>query len=202
MVEPLVSTQWFVKTRPLGDKAMAAVNEGRIAFVPDNWNKIFFNWMENIRDWCISRQLWWGHRIPAWHCATAGKSRCRAKLRRRAPIAGRPTSNKIRMCWTLGSAPAYGRFRPLAGRTTRWTCELTIPPLDDHRIRHPVLLGGPHDDDGPRELTGYVPFRQVHMHGLVRDPERKKMSKTKGNVVDPLDINERFGTDACAPSGC
>ena len=69
IVEPLISTQWFVKTKPLADQAMAAVNEGRIQFVPDNWNKTFFNWMENIRDWCISRQLWWGHRIPAWHCA-------------------------------------------------------------------------------------------------------------------------------------
>src|SRR5580693_2028321 len=73
IVEPLISTQWFVKTKPLAEKAMAAVNEGRIQFVPDNWNKTFFNWMENIRDWCISRQLWWGHRIPAWHCADCKK---------------------------------------------------------------------------------------------------------------------------------
>ena len=70
IIEPLVSTQWFVKTKPLAEKAMDAVNDGRIVFVPDNWNKTFFNWMENIRDWCISRQLWWGHRIPAWHCAS------------------------------------------------------------------------------------------------------------------------------------
>jgi valyl-tRNA synthetase len=73
IVEPLISTQWFVKTKPLAEKALAAVNEGRIQFVPDNWNKTFFNWMENIRDWCISRQLWWGHRIPAWHCANCQK---------------------------------------------------------------------------------------------------------------------------------
>ena len=91
-MEPLISTQWFVKTKPLAEKAMAAVNDGRIQFVPDNWNKTFFNWMENIRDWCISRQLWWGHRIPAWHCGNCKADHCGSRSAEGCvPIASRPS---------------------------------------------------------------------------------------------------------------
>ena len=196
IVEPLVSTQWFVKTKPLAAKVLDAVNSGRIAFVPENWNKTFFNWMENIRDWCISRQLWWGHRIPAWHCADCKK----ITVAREAPQA----------CAHCGSA----RIEQDSDVLDTWFSSGLWPfstlgwpgDTEDLRAYYPtsllitgydilffwaarmMMLG--------LELTNDVPFRQVHLHTLVRDPERQKMSKTKGNVVDPLNIIDKYGTDA------
>jgi len=196
IVEPLVSTQWFVKAKPLADKAMAAVNDGRIQFVPDNWNKTFFNWMENIRDWCISRQLWWGHRIPAWHCANCQK----ITVAREAPEACPNCASKelvqdpdVLDTWfssSLWPFSTLGWPHETEDLRTYYPTSLMITGFDIlfFWVARMMMMG--------IELTGDVPFRQVHMHGLVRDPERKKMSKTKGNVVDPLDINERFGTDA------
>ena len=196
IVEPLISTQWFVKTKPLAAKVLDAVNSGRIAFVPENWNKTFFNWMENIRDWCISRQLWWGHRIPAWHCADCKK----ITVAREAPQA----------CAHCGS----GRIEQDPDVLDTWFSSGLWPfstlgwpnDTEDLRAYYPtsllitgydilffwaarmMMLG--------LELTNDVPFRQVHLHTLVRDPERQKMSKTKGNVVDPLNTIDKYGTDA------
>jgi valyl-tRNA synthetase len=196
IVEPLVSTQWFVKTKPLAAKVLEAVNTGRITFVPENWNKTFFNWMENIRDWCISRQLWWGHRIPAWHCADCKK----ITVARQTPTA----------CAHCGSA----RIEQDPDVLDTWFSSGLWPfstlgwpdDTEDLRTYYPtsllitgydilffwaarmMMLG--------LELTNDVPFRQVHLHTLVRDPERQKMSKTKGNVVDPLEIIDKYGTDA------
>jgi len=197
IVEPLISTQWFVKTQPLAEQAMAAVNEGRIQFVPDNWNKTFFNWMENIRDWCISRQLWWGHRIPAWHCgnckkftvareAPASCAHCRStELTQDPDVLDTWFSSSLWPFSTLGWPAETDDLRAYYPTT------LMITGFDIlfFWVARMMMMG--------IELTGDVPFRQVHMHGLVRDPERKKMSKTKGNVVDPLDINDKYGTDAC-----
>jgi valyl-tRNA synthetase len=196
VVEPLVSTQWFVKTTPLAAKAMAAVRDGRIVFVPNNWEKTFFNWMENIRDWCISRQLWWGHRIPAWHCAD-----CQGiTVARETP----------QVCTHCGSA----RIEQDPDVLDTWFSSSLWPfstlgwpnDTEDLRAYYPTSLMITGFDIlffwAARmmmmglELTGDVPFREVHIHGLVRDPMRQKMSKTKGNVVDPLEVNERFGTDA------
>ncbi|HEX5228537.1 MAG TPA: class I tRNA ligase family protein, partial [Bryobacteraceae bacterium] len=197
IVEPLVSTQWFVKTKPLADAAMAAVNDGRIQFIPDNWNKTFFNWMENIRDWCISRQLWWGHRIPAWHCANCRKISVAREAPQKCPncqSAELTQDTDVLDTWFSSSLWPFS--------TLGWPAE-----TEDLRAYYPTTLMITGFDIlffwvarmmmMGIELTGDVPFRQVHMHGLVRDPERKKMSKTKGNVVDPLDINDKYGTDAC-----
>ncbi len=197
IVEPLISTQWFVKTKPLAEKAIAAVNEGRIQFVPDNWDKTFFNWMENIRDWCISRQLWWGHRIPAWHCANCKK----ITVAREEPKAcGNCQSTELTQDPDVLDTWFSSSLWPFS--TLGWPAE-----TDDLRAYYPTTLMITGFDIlffwvarmmmMGIELTGDVPFRQVHMHGLVRDPYRKKMSKTKGNVVDPLDINDKYGTDAC-----
>ncbi len=196
VVEPLVSTQWFVKTKPLAAKVLEAVNGGRIVFVPDNWNKTFFNWMENIRDWCISRQLWWGHRIPAWHCADCHE----ITVAREAPSkCGHCGSSRIEQdpdvldtwfssaLWPFSTLGWPGDTEDLR---TYYPTSLLITGYDIlfFWAARMMMMG--------LELTGEVPFREVHLHTLVRDPQRKKMSKTKGNVVDPLDINERFGTDA------
>ena len=196
IVEPLVSTQWFVKTKPLAAKAMAAVRDGRIRFVPDNWENTFFRWMENIRDWCISRQLWWGHRIPAWHCADCQK----ITVARETPAkCAHCSSGKIEQDPDVLDTWFSSGLWPFS--TLGWPDD-----TEDMRVYYPTSLLITGFDIlffwASRmmmmglELTDNVPFREVHIHGLVRDPMRQKMSKTKGNVVDPLDINERFGTDA------
>jgi valyl-tRNA synthetase len=196
VVEPLVSTQWFVKTKPMAAKAMAAVRDGRIRFVPDNWEKTFFHWMENIRDWVISRQLWWGHRIPAWHCAD-----CReiTVAREAPPKCAHCGSSRVEQdpdvldtwfsssLWPFSTLGWPGDTKDLR---TYYPTSLLITGFDIlfFWASRMMMMG--------LELTGDVPFREVHIHGLVRDPEKQKMSKTKGNVVDPMDSNDKFGTDA------
>jgi valyl-tRNA synthetase len=196
IVEPLVSTQWFVRAKPMAAKAMAAVRDGRIRFVPDNWEKTFFNWMENIRDWCISRQLWWGHRIPAWHCADCREitvaretpdkcSHCgSSRLEQDPDVLDTWFSSSLWPFSTLGWPADTKDLR------TYYPTSLMITGFDIlfFWASRMMMMG--------LELTGDVPFREVHIHGLVRDPEKQKMSKTKGNVVDPMDSNDKFGTDA------
>ncbi len=196
IVEPLVSTQWFVKTKPLAEKCLRAVNDGSVIFVPDNWNKTFHYWMENIRDWCISRQLWWGHRIPAWHCddchrITVSRETPRAcahcgshNLQQDPDVLDTWFSSSLWPFSTLGwpdATPDLAKYYPTS---------LMITGFDIlfFWVARMLMMG--------LELTNNVPFRVVHMHGLVRDADKQKMSKTKGNVIDPLDINDRYGTDA------
>ena len=152
IVEPLISTQWFVKTKPLAEKAMAAVNEGRIQFVPDNWNKTFFNWMENIRDWCISRQLWWGHRIPAWHCAQLQEDHGGSRSSQGCvPTASRRDLTQDPDVLDTWFSSSLWPFSTLGWPDdTDGSARILSDHLDDHRLRHPVLLGGAHDDDGHR----------------------------------------------------
>ena len=196
VVEPLVSKQWWMKMKPLAEPAIKAVEDGRITFVPANWSKTYFEWMYNIRDWCISRQLWWGHRIPAWHCADCKGvtvmredptqcSKCgSANITQDSDVLDTWFSSGLWPFSTLGwpdQTPDLKAFYPTSLLVTGfdiiffWAARM-------------IMFG--------MEIMGDVPFRQVHIHGLVRDADRQKMSKTKGNVVDPLVINEKYGTDA------
>jgi valyl-tRNA synthetase len=196
VVEPLVSTQWFVKTKPLAEKAIAAVESGQIGFVPQNWTKTYYEWMYNIRDWCISRQLWWGHRIPAWHC-----QECREiVVAREAPgTCPRCGSSHLEQDTDVLDTWFSSGLWPFS--TLGWPDE-----TEDLKVYYPTsllitgfdilffwvarmaMLG--------IEFMGDVPFRTVYIHGLVRDAERQKMSKTRGNVIDPLVVTEKYGTDA------
>ena len=197
VVEPLVSTQWFMRMKPLAAKAMEAVRSGRIRFVPDDREALFFQWMENIRDWCISRQLWWGHRIPAWHCANCGKitvaretpalcSHCRStELYQDTDVLDTWFSSGLWPFSTLGWPDDTEDLRVF------YPTSLLITGFDIlfFWLSRMIMLG--------LEMTGDVPFREVHIHGLVRDADKQKMSKTRGNVIDPLLIMDRYGTDAC-----
>jgi valyl-tRNA synthetase len=196
IVEPLVSTQWWVKIKPLAEPAIKAVEEGRTEFVPANWSKTYFEWMYNIRDWCISRQLWWGHRIPAWHCADCKQ----ITVARETPVAcshcGKTNitqeTDVLDTWFSSGLWPfsTLGWPDDTADLRAFYPTTLLVTGFDIifFWAARMMMLG--------IEMMGDVPFRQVHIHGLVRDAERQKMSKTKGNTIDPLVINEKYGTDA------
>jgi len=194
-IEPLVSKQWFVRTKPLAEKAIAAVDEKRIEIVPENWVKTWNEWMHNIRDWCVSRQLWWGHRIPAWYCDACGETivsrtdpadcpKCKGSLRQDPDVLDTWFSSGLWPFSTLGWPDQTDDLKHFYPTT------LLITGFDIlfFWVARMAMLG--------IEFMGDVPFRQVYIHGLVRDAEKQKMSKTRGNVIDPLVVTEEYGTDA------
>ncbi|MDR3748639.1 MAG: valine--tRNA ligase [Acidobacteriota bacterium] len=201
VVEPRLSTQWFVKIQPLADRAIEVVENGDIKFTPENYTKTYFEWMRNIHDWCISRQLWWGHRIPAWHCQNCNQIAVSREEPARCPKCGSDQleqdndvldtwfSSGLLPCSALGwpeSTPELDAFYPTTLLVTGfdilffWVARMIM--MNCHFMRG--------------HKNGDVPFRNVYIHALVRDAERQKMSKTKGNVMDPIEIIEQYGTDA------
>ncbi|HSM87464.1 MAG TPA: valine--tRNA ligase [Candidatus Limnocylindrales bacterium] len=201
IVEPRLSTQWFIKIQPLADRAIAAVEKREIIFTPENYAKTYFEWMRNIHDWCISRQLWWGHRIPAWHCRECGH----ITVARSAPKAcGKCGSGKIAQdqdvldTWfSSGLLPftVFGWPEKTRDLDVFYPTSLLITGFDIlfFWVARMIMLGCHFMADHPQ---GSVPFKQVYIHALVRDAERQKMSKTKGNVIDPIEVTEKYGTDA------
>jgi len=196
IIEPRASTQWFVKMKPLAEPAIAAVERGDIEIVPENRRTEYFEWMRNIRDWCISRQLWWGHRIPAWYCgdckeiivAREAPSKCTkcgsGQLTKDPDVLETWFSSALWPFSTMGwpdDTPDYRKYYPTSLLITGYDILFFW-------VARMIMMG--------LKFTGNVPFRQVCLHSLVRNAEGQKMSKSKGTGIDPVALNEQFGTDA------
>jgi valyl-tRNA synthetase len=196
MIEPLLSKQWFVKVGPLAKKAIAAVREGKTRIVPPNWEAVYFEWMNNIKDWCISRQIWWGHRIPAWYCQNCGEvivSReqpdvchsCKGEnLQQETDVLDTWFSSALWPFSTLGwpdSTQELKTFYPTSVLVTGFDILFFW-------VARMMMMG--------IRFMGDVPFRDVYIHALVKDERGQKMSKSRGNIIDPLEVLDQFGTDA------
>jgi len=196
VVEPFLSTQWFVRIKPLADVALAAVKDGRAQFFPTHWEKTYFAWMENIRDWCISRQLWWGHRIPAWYCSDCGEMMVSREDITTCTKCGSGTitqeTDVLDTWFSSGLWPfsTMGWPDQTVDLKTFYPTSTLVTGFDIifFWVARMMMLG--------LKFMGAVPFRHIYIHALVRDERGQKMSKTKGNVIDPLEVMEAYGTDA------
>ncbi len=200
IVEPRLSTQWFIKIKPLADRAIEAVEKSEIVFTPANYAKTYFEWMRNIHDWCISRQLWWGHRVPAWHCRDCSEiivSRTPPKKCKCGSSRLEQDQDVLDTWFSSGLLPCtvFGWPEKTRDLEVFYPTSLLITGFDIlfFWVARMIMLGCHFMADHPQ---GSVPFRDVYIHALVRDAERQKMSKTKGNVIDPIEVTEKYGTDA------
>lgn len=196
IVEPNLSLQWFVRAKPLAQPAIEAVRTGRTRIVPELWEKTYYEWMENIKDWCISRQIWWGHRIPAWYCEACGEvivakeepqvcSKCKSRqLKQETDVLDTWFSSALWPFSTMGwpeTTKELEVFYPTSVLVTGFDILFFW-------VARMMMMG--------LKFMSDVPFRDVYIHGLVRDEKGEKYSKTRGNVVDPLELIDRFGADA------
>ncbi len=196
VVEPYLSPQWFVRTGPLAEPAIKAVEDGRVRFVPKGWENTYFEWMRNIKDWCISRQIWWGHRIPAWYCDDCGTisvsrtdatacSKCGGKnIRQETDVLDTWFSSAL---WPFSTLGWPDRTKELS---VYYPTSVLITSFDIifFWVARMIMMG--------LHFMKDVPFRDVYIHALVRDAEGQKMSKSKGNVIDPIVMVDQYGTDA------
>lgn len=195
-IEPMLSTQWFVRTKPLAQPAIEAITQNKTEFIPEMWTKTYLGWMENIHDWCISRQLWWGHRIPAWHCEDCKEitveatdptscSKCSSKKIHQDPdVLDTWFSSALWPFSTLGwpeSKQDLQKFYPTSVLVTGFD-------IIFFWVARMMMMS--------TKLMGQAPFKKIHIHALVRDEHGQKMSKSKGNVINPLTIADQYGTDA------
>lgn len=207
VIEPLVSSQWFVRTEGMGSKALKAVREGDIQIIPQRFEKIWYNWLEDIHDWCVSRQLWWGHRIPVWYIGdseleyvvarNADEARAKAvergydkdvEMRQEEDVLDTWFSSGLWPFATVGWPQSNGEAGSDLSRFYPATCLETGYDILFFWVARMVMMG--------LELTGKSPFNVIYLHGLVRAADGSKMSKTKGNVIDPLDTVEQYGADS------
>ena len=195
VIEPLISTQWFVKTKLLAGPAIQAVRSGDIRIVPERFNKTYFQWMENIRDWCISRQLWWGHRIPVWYCEN-GHMTCEVTDPTKCMTCGstniRQDEDVLDTWFSSGLWPFSTLGWPEDARDLRYFYPTSVMETGYDIlffwVARMIMMG--------LEFTGKPPFHTVYLHGLMRDEKGEKMSKSKGNTANPLDLVRDYGADA------
>jgi len=218
VVEPMISTQWWVKVKPLAQPAIKAVKQGKIKFIPNRFNKLYLDWMTNLKDWCISRQLWWGHQIPVYYCGTKGLSKLQlsmnpelkkypsgcgrvivsTKAPDKCPDCGNPElihdPDTLDTWFSSGQWPltalGFNYQKPGEDFTTFYPTTIMETGYDILYlwVARMIMFG--------LYMDGRVPFKYVYLHGLVRDHKGQKMSKSKGNVIDPLEVIKQYGTDA------
>ncbi len=195
VVEPMLSLQWFLAVRAMADETIKALDDGRTRFVPAHWEKTYRGWIENIRPWCISRQLWWGHRIPAWYCDSCGETivareepgaciKCDGALRQDEDVLDTWFSSALWPFSTMGwpqKSEDLSRFYPTSTLVTGFD-------IIFFWVARMMMMG--------IKFMGEVPFSDIYIHALVRDENGQKMSKSKGNVIDPLEIVDKYGADA------
>ncbi|VAX16218.1 Valyl-tRNA synthetase [hydrothermal vent metagenome] len=196
IVEPNVSKQWFVKIAPLAEPAIKAVEDGRVRFVPKHWENTYFEWMRNIRDWCISRQIWWGHRIPAWTCEKCHE----LMVSREAPVkcvkcghTGLEQESDVLDTWfssALWPFSTMGWPQKTEALKTFYPTSTLVTSFDIifFWVARMIMMG--------LKFTGEAPFKDVYIHALVRDADGQKMSKSKGNTIDPLEVVKKYGADS------
>ncbi|MBI4844525.1 MAG: valine--tRNA ligase [Nitrospirae bacterium] len=204
VVEPYMSKQWFVKIKPLAEEAISAVKGGSVKIIPSGWENSYFDWMENIKDWCISRQIWWGHRIPVWYCKEVKSEECKVKsgvivsgeTPDSCPYCGSKDLHQDEDVLDTWFSSALWPFSTLGWPDdteelkTFYPTDVLITGFDIlfFWVARMIMMG--------QKFMGREPFRHTYIHALIRDEEGKKMSKSKGNVVDPLELTGEFGTDA------
>ncbi len=195
VIEPYLTEQWFVKTKPLAQKPIEAVKSGEVKFIPKQWENTFFDWMYNIRDWCISRQIWWGHRIPAWYCLECGHVNVAEEAPKKCENCGSynlKQDEDVLDTWFSSALWPFGVFgwpEETDELKAFYPTDLLVTGFDIifFWVARMMMMG--------YHFTGKRPFADVYVHALVRDEKGQKMSKTKGNVIDPLEMVEKYGAD-------